>query len=245
MILKVKIISIFSMLVFFLIFYVFSLNVSAEIFVHDIVLLKNEETLLKAETRGKFSHKGGELVEFFIDGKTIGRTLSGGDGFAFKQFSSKKTGLLKVSVKSSAEEASGVLLVLNKGSKIVITDFEGGLIEGELLKKKPRDGSQNAIKEINKRYPVVVLQTGMLSKKAIRDLLRKYEYMDLPIVAWGGGDIFAELVQKGIIIKAVIGSDALINSASKYKPLSFSFTAKEGALSVKKWEEIKKRLLKK
>ncbi len=231
--------------VFFLIFYVFSINANAGIFVHDMVLLKNEEILLKAETRGRFSHKGGELVEFFIDGKTIGRTLSGGDGFAFKHFSSKKAGLFIISVKSSAEEASGSMLVLNKGAKIVLTDFEGGLIDGELLKKKPRDGSQNAIKEINKRYPVVILQTGILNKKAIKELLRKHEYMDLPVIAWEDGDLFEQFVQKGIILKAVIGSDAIIDSSSKYKPLSFSFNAKDGALSVKKWEEIKKKLLKK
>lgn len=217
---------------------------SAEILVHDMVIIRNEKILLKAQTKGKFLDKGGELVEFFIDGKTIGKRLSGGDGFAYREFASSKTGLRKITVKSTTYEASGVLLALNKGSKIVFVDFEEGLLGGELLKKSPKDGSQNAIKEINKRYPVVILQTGLVNKKMIREWIKKHGYMDLAITAWGGGNIFEELVQKGIIIKAVIGSNAVIDSASKYKPLSFSFTKKEGSEQVSRWDEIRRKLLK-
>lgn len=227
-----------------LILHTFSRYVSAEIIVHDMVIVKNEKVLLKAETKGKFLHKGGELVEFFIDGKTIGKTLSGGDGFAYREFTSSKTGMHKITVKSTNYEASGILLILSKGSKIVFVDFEEGLLEGKLLKKNPKDGSQSAIKEINKRYPVIILQTGLISKQMIREWIKKHGYMDLPITAWDSGDIFEELVQKGIIIKAVIGSNAVIDSASKYKPLSFSFTKKEGSEQVSRWDEIRRKLLK-
>lgn len=237
---KVIIILFFSLLIL----HAFLLDVSAEILVHDMVIIRNEKILLKAETKGKFLHKGGQLVEFLIDGKTIGKTLSGGDGFAYKEFSSSKTGLRKITIKSITYEASGILLVLSKGSKLVFVDFEEGLLQGELLKKNPKDGSQGAIKEINKRYPVVILQTGLINQKMIREWIKKHGYMDLPIIAWGRGDIFEELVQKGIIIKAVIGSKAVIDSANKYKPLSFSFTKNEGSEQVNRWDEIRKKLLK-
>lgn len=219
-------------------------NAEAEIFVHDIIAAKNEEILLKAEIGGMFTRRGGELVEIFVNGKSIGKALSGGDGFAFKQFTSSKAGIFKVTVKSVRGEFTGMLLVLKKGTEIVFTDIESGLLEGEFLKQRPRDGSQDALRQINKRYPVVILQAGILGKKVSKDWLKKHGFAEMPVVAWKGGDIFEELSKKGMKIKAVIGNDAIIDSAARYKPLSFSFKGKEGSIAVKNWEDVKKRLSK-
>lgn len=237
---KILVFSLFTLILFQLLM----TNTDAEIFVHDIIAAKNEEILLKAEIGGKFARKGGELVEFFVEQKSIGKALSGGDGFAFKQFSSSKTGIFKVVVKSASSESAGLLLILKKGSKIVFADIEGGLLEGEFLKLMPRDGSQEAIREINKRYPVVILQTGMFSKKMAKDWLKKHGFGALPVIAWHGGEVFHELSAKGMKIIAVIGSDAIIDSAAQYKPMSFSFTGKKNSIAVKNWDEIKKKLSK-
>lgn len=242
---KAILVSFFSLLVFLISIHLLPLSVCAEVFVYDMIALKNEEILLKVETRGKFSRKGGELVEFFADRKPIGKALSGGDGFAFKQFSSTKTGIFNITVKSKAYESTGLLVVLKKSEKIVFTELEGGLLEGELLKQRPKEGSQDAIGEINKRYPVIILQKGVLNKKMVKEWLKKHGYKELPVISWEDGYIFRELAEKGIKIKAVIGSNAIIDSAAKYKPLSFSFTDKEGSSTVKNWDEIKKLLLKK
>ncbi len=237
--------SVFILPLSFIIIHFFALDVFAEIFVHDMVAMKNEKVLLKAEIRGKFSGKGGELLEFFINEKSIGRTLSGGDGIAYKEFLPLKTGLHRVKVKhiTNNSETTGFLLALSKRSKVVFVGFDEGLLEGKFLKTNPRLGSQNAIKEINKRYPVVILQSGLLSKRMIRQWLIKNDYIDLPVIAWGRGKVFDELVQKGIIIKAVVGSKAIIESAKKYKPLSFSFMGIESSEPVKDWDEIKRKIL--
>ncbi len=243
---RLKIISVLRITLFFLIIHALSTIAYAEILVHDIVGVPKQEILLKAETKGKFSVKGGELVEFFVDGKTIGKSLSGGDGFAFKQFIPRNQGLLKIVVKSSTEESSGLLLILNKKSKIVVVDFEEGILDKKkLLQQRVKDGSQDAIREINKKYPVVVLQTGILNTKIIKESLKQFGYIDLPVIVWRGGDFFEELAQKGIIIKAVIGNKAVIDSASKFKPLSFSFTNNKESEYVEDWKEISRRLLKK
>jgi len=223
----------------------FAVNVFAEIFVHDMIAVRNEKTLLKAETKGRFYRKGGELVEFLVNGKSIGKTLSGGDGFVFKQFASQKTGLHKITVKSATETSDGTLLVLNKGAGIFFADVESSLLDGGLFAKKPREGSQKAIKEINKRYPVIILQTGFVSKKTIKEWLSKNGYPLLPVMPWGNGNIFDEFTEKGMKIIAVAGNNAIIDSAAEYKPLSFSFTGKDGAIDVKNWDEIRKKLLKK
>jgi hypothetical protein len=48
-------------------------NTNAEIIVHDMIALKGRLIMLVAETKGRFFPKGCELVEFFMDSKSIGR----------------------------------------------------------------------------------------------------------------------------------------------------------------------------
>jgi hypothetical protein len=207
-----------------------------------MVALKGEKVMLKAETRGRFLSKGGKVVEFFVDRKSIGRTLSGGDGFAFKEFIPLKTGIYRITVKSGSEEDSGLFLSLKKGDRIVFVDVAGSLLEG-VFSKKPKHGSQKAIEKIGRRFPVVFLQTSLLSVKAIKEWLKKNGFIELPVIPWREGTIFDEINEKGLKIKAIIGSANVIESAKEYKPKAFSFEYIEDAQEVKEWEEIEKSLI--
>lgn len=75
---------------------VLSSTAGAEVIFFDEISLKGEIVMLKAVTKGKIFTKGGQMVEFSVEGKSIGRSLSGGDGAAFKEFRVEKTGLHKV-----------------------------------------------------------------------------------------------------------------------------------------------------
>lgn len=213
----------------------------SEVLIHDMIVLKGEETMLKAETRGKFLSKGGKVVEFFVDKKSIGKSLSGGDGFAFRQFTPLKAGIYHITVTSGKDEGNGLILSLKKVNRIIFIDVEGSLFEG-LFSKKPKKGSQKIIKKISKRFPVVFLQTELLSVKAIKTWLKKNGFVDLPVIPWRQGMIFDEIQEKGLKIKAVIGNQSVIESAKKYKPKAFIFEDVEGAEEVKNWEEIGKKL---
>jgi len=215
----------------------------SDVIVHDMVVPQGEEVMLRAETRGKILSKGGELVEFFVDGKSIGKTLSGGDGFAFRQFTPIKTGLYRitVTVKSGVGEGNGLLLSLKKGTKIVFVDVEGSLLK-KPFSKEPKQGSQKAIKEFNRSFPVVFLQTGFIGVKALKTWLKEYKFIELPVIPWKQGALFDDIHEKGFKIKAIIGSGAVIESAKGYKPLAFSFEGVEDAKEVKDWEEIGKKL---
>ena len=221
--------------------FVFHSSALSDVIVHDIVVPQGEEVMLRAETRGKILSKGGELVEFFVDGKSIGKTLSGGDGFAFRQFTTIKTGLHGIAVKSGVGEGNGLLLSLKKGTKIVFVDVEGSLFKGP-FSKEPKQGSQKAIKEIYRRFPIVFLQTGLLNVKALKVWLKEYQFIELPVIPWKQGALFDNINEKGFKIKAIIGSEAAIESAKGYKPLAFSFGGGEDAKEVKDWEEIRKKL---
>ncbi|MFZ3136489.1 MAG: hypothetical protein WA126_03745 [Thermodesulfovibrionales bacterium] len=90
--------------------------------------------------------------------------------------------------------------------------------------------------------PIVFLQTGFISVKAIKAWLKENEFIELPVISWRQGAVFDDIHKKGLKIKAMIGSEAVIESAKEYKPLAFSFEGVEDAKEVKDWEEIRKKL---
>jgi len=219
---------------------VFPAAALSRVTVYDTVVIEGQKVMLRAKTSGKLFSKGGELVEFFVDGKSIGKTLSGGDGVAFKQFTSVKTGLRQISVRSDKDEDTGLLLSLKRGSSIVFVDVEGSLLEG-LFSWKPKHGSQKAIKEIQKGFSIVYLQTSVVGVRAVKGWIEENEFPKSPVVPWRQGAIFNEIVKKDFRIKAVIAGPKVIESAKEYKPLALSFEASEDAEKVKDWEEISKK----
>jgi hypothetical protein len=215
---------------------------SSDVLVDDLLALKGEETMLSARTRGKFFTQGGRLVEFFVNGKSLGKSLSGGDGFAYKQFTPVKTGLLQISVTSGDDNNTGVLMSLKKGDKIIFIDVEGSLFEG-LFSQKQKGGGQEVIEKLSKKFPVVFLQTGLLSIKVLKSWLKENGFVALPVLKWREGALFDEIIEKGLKIKAIIGNQSVIESAKEYKPQSFSFEETGNSIVVKNWEEISEIIL--
>jgi len=211
------------------------------VYIYDDVALKSGEVMLKAETRATFLKQGGEVVEFFIDGRSIGKNLSGNDGFAVKVFVPERVGLYKLSVKSGDDKNSGLLLALEKKTGVVFIDVAGSLMEG-LFVVEVRPGSRNAVKRISKRFPIVFLQRGLVTVEATRAWLKKNNFPAAPVLPWNQGEIFREVREKDLQIKAVIGGEEVIESAQEYKPLAFSFDSIEDAEVVENWGEIEKKL---
>jgi hypothetical protein len=213
----------------------------SRVIVEDMIVVKGKKAMLKAETKGKYFSRGGELVEFFVDGKSIGKNLSGGDGVAYKAFTPKRAGQHKIRVTSDEGEDTGLLLSLRKGSGIIFVDVEGALLETS-FSRTPKDGSQEAVKEINHRSPVVFLQRGLFGTDLTQEWLREHEFMELPVVPWRKGAVFDSVADKGLKVKAVIGPPKVIESAREHAAMSFSFEQAEGAEWVGSWEEIKKKI---
>lgn len=212
------------------------------VIVDDMVALQGRKVMLRAETRGKFFADGGRLVAFFIDGKSIGKTLSGGDGVAYKPFAPPKTGLHQIEAVSGDDRDSGQLLVLSKGAGIVFIDIEGALLEGR-FSRKPKPGSQRAVEEISKSYAVVFLQRGLIGVGTMKEWLKDHHFSALPLVPWQKGAIFDNIVEAGFRVKAVIGSAEVIESARKHSPLALSFEPVDGAEWAGDWEEIRAKLV--
>jgi hypothetical protein len=222
-------------------FCMFPASAFSRIIADDTVGLKGQKLMLRAETRGRLWRKGGQLVEFLVDGKSIGKTLSGGDGVAFKPYTPARIGLHQIRVTSGDDEDTGLLLSLKSGSAIVFVDIQASLLQS-LFSREPRLGSQKAVEKIHKRFPIVYLQTGFVSVKAIKEWLQENKFEALPVIPWTQGAIFDEIVEKDLRIKAIIAGPKVIESAKEHQPPAFSFEAVGGAEKVKNWEEITKKL---
>ncbi len=215
--------------------------IHADVYVHDAVAVQGEEVRLKAETRGTLFTQGGELVEFFIDDASLGKNLSGGDGFAYRYYTAARPGLKAIRAVSRNTEGTGYLLVLKRGAALVAVDVEGALLfKGFMFPGRP--DSRQTLESIAKRYPLIYLQTGETSPKAVRFWLREYEYPGAPMLTLDEGSVFDGLEKKGLKIRAVIGGPAVIESAASHKPQAFSFDAVKGAVRLKSWKEVGEKL---
>ncbi|MCP4648098.1 MAG: hypothetical protein GY852_10275, partial [bacterium] len=106
----------------------------------------------------------------------------------------------------------------------------------------PRRGSKEAIKEINKKFPVVFLQTSLVGVRAVKAWLKEHDFQQLPVVPWRQGAILDQIVKKDLGIKAIIAGPAVIETARGHDPLAFSFESTEGAKKVKNWKKINEKL---
>jgi len=140
-------------------------------------------------------------------------------------------------VRSGGYEDTGLLLSLKRGASIIFVDMEGSLLENPFL-RKPRPGSQKAVKDIQRQFPIVILQTGFLSVEAIKAWMRENEFPELPVVSWSQGAIFDEIAERDLKLKAIIANPRVIESSREHKALAFSFAEVEEAKFVKDWEKI-------
>lgn len=230
-----------SCIVYFVSLFLFLPNPAySEVIFYDAIALKNETVMLEARTKGKIFSRGGEVVEFLVGGESIGKVLSGGDGFAFKEFIAQKIGLYKIEAVAGKDKDKGTLLSLEKGAGIVFIDVEGSL--HILSSKGPPEDSKKVIRAISRRFHVVYLQTFVVGVKAMKKWLKENGFVEAPVLSWKGGDVFQEISKKGLKIKLIIGRPDVIESAKEFKQRAFSFIEVEGAEEVKDWEEIGKKL---
>lgn len=221
--------------------FIYPPDVLSDVIVHDMIAPLGEKVMLTTEVKGKLFSKGGQVVEFFVNGKSLGKSLSGGDGFSFKEFIPIKTGIYTIKTLSEKDEGKGILLALERGSRIIFIDVEGSLMEQ--FSNDPKQRSQKVIKNIREKFFIVFLHTtDFMNIKSIKEWLKKNEFPELPVLPWKQGLLFDDLHDKGFKMKALIGSPDVITSAKEYKPLAFSFEEAEDAIEVKEWEEIGKKL---
>ncbi len=218
----------------------FPIPAHAGVVVNDEVAVVGKPVMLAARTKGLIMPRGGEIVEFIIDGTPFGRNLSGGDGWAYREFVPQSEKLYRITASSGGETDTGNLLALRKGRGIVFVDVRGSLLKNP-LSRTPMEGSREAVERIGKRSPVVYLYTD-LPGVAVKAWLDEHEYPEAPLLGWQNGRVFDYVSGKGLRVMVVVGSAGVVESALEYKAKLFTFETFDEAEEVDSWEEVEKRL---
>ena len=127
--LKIKRLAIFLICIFFILP---SAQGMSAVIAYDNVTTVGTPVFLKVLTKGVIFPDGGRLVEFFLDEKSLGKNLTGGDGYGYRKHTPKRPGLMKLNVRSKGESGSGWLLVAKKRENVVFIEIERGFKDAAL-----------------------------------------------------------------------------------------------------------------
>lgn len=208
----------------------------ADVEVFDTIGQVNQDVMLKVQTRGRFFPEGGKMVELSVDGVSLKRNLTGGDGYGYFKYRPASSGLKKIEAKSGEDTAEGWLLVFANQQKAVIVEVEGALKES-LFADTPVENSLESIKKLSKKYHIIYL-TRLPFFSYNRQWLKKNDFPQYPLLYWENGYVFRELEEKQVDISAVIASLVVLEETPDTVEHQFSFEEGKDDFHVESWEEI-------
>lgn len=215
---------------------------SAEVTVYDDVTITGKAVKLKALTKGRFFPVGGKLVEFYLDEKNIGSTLSGGDGYAFLEYLPRSTGVKRLKIKKDTDTDEGILLVLGKNDRVLLIEIENSLFVPELQNLfQPAKKSNETLKQLSKRFRIIYLTT-LIGVKMSRKWLIDNDSPPSTVLKWDGAEMLTELQEREVNLYAIIGSPAILSEASDIIKKRFSFEETEDGVVVRDWDDLLKQL---
>ena len=210
------------------------------VIVYDQVTTVGTPVYLKVLTKGRFFADGGRLVEFYLDDKSFGKNLTGGDGYGYRKFIPRREGIIKVRATSDRKSDSGLVLVMKKSEKAVLIEIEGGFKDAVISDIAAGAGRQ-AVAQLLKKYRVIYLSryTGIGTARSILD---KMEFPRAPVLEWRGEQTLSALKEKGVNLYAIIGPASVIDAAAGHIEKQYTFDQNHNKQTVKDWQEVVERL---
>jgi hypothetical protein len=206
----------------------------------DQITSVNRPVKLKALTGGRFFPEGGRLVEFYIDEKHIGTTLSGGDGYAYLKYVPESKGLKKIKLKLSEESDEALLLVTGKKEKVILIAVEGSLFESS-FSFKPAKGAKEAIEKIAKQYGIIYLSSLIGPGQAKKWLQENKLYKSVVFNSADDG-VIDNLREHGINVLAIVGNPDTLSDIDNIKKFTLQETDAGNVTEVESWSDIPEQL---
>jgi hypothetical protein len=206
------------------------------VIVYDQVTTVGTPVYLKVLTKGRIFADGGRLVEFYLDDKSIGKNLTGGDGYGYRKYTPNRAGIIKLSARSEGESGSGLLLAMKKSEMAVLIEIEGGFKDA-FFSQIAASANRRAVDKLFKKYRVIYL-SRYVGIQMSKDWLDKNEFPDGPVLHWRGPQMLTALQARGIHLYALIGSAGIIGEAAEHIERRYTFEQTQKGQTVKDWEEI-------
>lgn len=217
----------------------FAGDASAGITVFDAVTMTNEPVKLKAFTKGRLFSEGGKLVTFYVNNVNLGRTLSGGDGYAFMKYRASSRGIQNIRVESGEDRDEGNVLITGKKDRVIMVEIESALFDS-LLSFSPAEKSVGALTALSKTFRVIYI-TSLVGMEQSRKWLKDNEFPASPVLKWEGEALIDDLQEKHIPLYAIIASPDLLSGSSGIEK-RFSFVETEDGTAVEGWDELLQKL---
>jgi hypothetical protein len=212
----------------------------AELSVFDRVGTVGTTLTLVARTTQFFLADGGRRVSIFLDGDRLGDILTGGDGYGYFRLLPSRAGLFKVSARSDGNQASGLLLVLEKTDRAVLVEVETVFREA-YFQPTARESCRNTLESLRQRYRLIFVYRFMGADLS-RSRLEKEGLSPAVVIPWKGAGTLESLRAKEVQVHAVIGSAEMVAAAGARVPYRISFEKTKGANTVSEWSDIDKVL---
>lgn len=215
-------------------------RVLSAVIVYDRVTTVGTPVYLKVLTKGRIFADGGRLVEFYLDDKRFGKNLTGGDGYGYRKYKPRRTGIINVRANSKGESGAGLLLVMKKSEKAVLIEIEGGLKDA-FISDIAAGAIRQAIKQLLKKYRVIYL-SRFSGVRMARSWLDEMEFPEAPVLRWQGEQTLNALKEKSINLYAIIGPASVIDTAADHIKKRYTFDQNQKEQTVKDWQEVMERL---
>jgi hypothetical protein len=228
-------------LLFLCLFFVcFVPSVEAGITVFDTVAVLGKSVFLRAHTRGLFLPQGGRVVEFYVNGRKIGNTLSGGDGFAFFEYRPLKRGIFLIEAKSADENDRGVLVVVTKRRRLLFLEID--TIMKEVLIN--RDEIREAVKVLNKltEHYTILYISRLPAIGYVRSWLYKKGFPRSAVLEWDGIETVEEWKEMKLRLYAIVASPGVCEEVAGSFEKAFSFMDTDRCERIIEWRELRDRL---
>lgn len=209
------------------------------VIVYDQVTTVGTPVYLEVLTKGRIFADGGRLVEFYLDDKSVGKNLTGGDGHGYRKYTPDRAGIIKVSARSAGESGSGLLLAMKKNEKAVLIEIEGGFKDA-FVSQIAASANRRAVDKLFKEYRVIYLSrySRFIGIQRSKDWLNEAEFPDAPMLDWRGPQMLTALKARGIHLYAIIGSAGIIGESAEHIERRYTFEQTQKGQTVKDWEEI-------
>jgi hypothetical protein len=212
------------------------------VIVYDQVTTVNTPVYLKVLTKGRIFADGGRLVEFFLDDKSLGKNLTGGDGYGYRKYVPQRAGIINVRATSDGESGNGMVLVMKRSEKAILIEIEGGFKDA-VVSDIAAGAGRRAVQEMQKKYRVIYLSRNTGVRMA-RTWLDEIEMPDAPVLRWQGAQTLNALTEKGIQLYAIIGAAGVIEAAADYVDKRYTFDDAQQGQTVRDWHELMTKLAK-
>jgi hypothetical protein len=209
---------------------------AARVVVFDAATSVHTPVFVRFQTRGAVFSEGGRRIDVRVGEKTAGKVLTGADGYGYLKYTPTHHGLLKITARSGDESGSGRLLSVLPTDPVLVVEIDGPVRRLPKLAAAVEDAAA-ALRSLSKAFRIVYL-AGLLGPAVDRAWLASVDVPESVVISGKDAASLKALRKRGLLLRAVVGSEELLTAADGIVPHRYGFETAEAKWRVENWEAL-------